>query len=281
MRKYLSLFLVLQLLVVLLSMNLIVAASGTYAIVTEERGFITIKGSAFILIEDHIITVKADDIYIYGARVRTDDFYIYSDYLYAYQEGDTLWAGETLGVTPPPEELEEILYIEGEGVGGLYFVNAYTGEVEMSWETRAGGAWLFGGGKVAFTIVDGMLYFPGKIVLLRRSAITAIVDFKPDTLNLKSKGNYITVYIELPSGYDIREVDPSSIKLDNSVPALPKFASIGDHDNDGIQDLMVKFDRNLVKESLGGKGTGEVTVTITGTLADGTPFEGVDKIRII
>jgi len=47
--------------------------------------------------------------------------------------------------------------------------------------------------------------------------ITAIIDFDPDTLNLKSEGRWVTVYIELPNGYDVSEIDVPSIKLNDFV----------------------------------------------------------------
>jgi hypothetical protein len=76
------------------------------------------------------------------------------------------------------------------------------------------------------------------------------IDFDPDTLNLKHKGKYVTVYIELPSGYDITQIDASTILLNRVVPTELHPTELGDYDFDGIPDLMVKFDRSLVGEIL-------------------------------
>jgi len=104
-----------------------------------------------------------------------------------------------------------------------------------------------------------------------------LIDFDPDTLNLKSKGKFVTVYIELPEGYDIGQIDISTILLNDSVSPLAKPIEIGDYDKDGITDLMVKFDRAAVQGML---TLGEqVEITISGEVA-GIVFEGHDNIRV-
>jgi hypothetical protein len=107
--------------------------------------------------------------------------------------------------------------------------------------------------------------------------ITATVDIAPDTLNLKSKGKWITCYIELPEGYNVSDVDVSTIMLNDTISAELHPMEIGDCDDDGILDLMVKFDRQTAMVLL---SVGEATLTVTGEV-DGTPFEGSDTIRVI
>lgn len=106
--------------------------------------------------------------------------------------------------------------------------------------------------------------------------VHATVDIKPDTLNLKSKSKRITAYIELPEGYNVDDVDIYTVTLNNTGQAELHPAKIGDYDNDGVLDLMVKFDRVLVVDLL---SVGEATLTITGEVA-GTPFQGSDTIRV-
>jgi parallel beta-helix repeat protein len=112
--------------------------------------------------------------------------------------------------------------------------------------------------------------------------INASTSMEPAILNLKLKSKWITAYIELPQGYDVSDIDVSSIMLNDTVPAEPKPTAIGDHDNDGVPDLMVKFDRNAVSELILSKGImyGNVTLTVTGKLNNGTQFEGSDTIRV-
>jgi len=104
------------------------------------------------------------------------------------------------------------------------------------------------------------------------------VDLDPDTLNLKSKGKFVTVYIELPPGYDVGQIDVSSILLNGTVPALSRPTQVGDNDSDGVPDLMVKFHRTAVQEIL--TVGEEVGITIRGEIA-GIVFEGSDTIKVI
>ncbi|MHA2003126.1 MAG: hypothetical protein ACW960_03370 [Candidatus Thorarchaeota archaeon] len=132
-------------------------------------------------------------------------------------------------------------------------------------------AWMGSGGT---TGSDNEIFIAGL-------ASTSDVDFDPNTLNLESKGKWVTVYIELPveDEYTAEAIDVSTLLLNGQIPAELKPYAIGDYDADGIIDLMVKFDRSAVQAIL--EVGEEVTVTITGTLSDGSQFEGHDIIRVI
>lgn len=130
------------------------------------------------------------------------------------------------------------------------------------------------------------------------------LDVDPYTLNLDSEGKWVTVYIELPEGYDVSNIDTESIELATEVVILTNEVeveefmvhiasgaptAIGDYDDDGIPDLMVKFDRAELVEYLGkaeldsvdGLKFYDVMLTVTGALTDGTPFLGSDTIKVI
>ncbi len=116
--------------------------------------------------------------------------------------------------------------------------------------------------------------------------LLATVDVNPDTLNLKSKGRWITVYIELPEGYDVNDIDVSTILLNDTVKAESHPICVADHDGDGIPDLMVKFNRQEVIDLIKPTGNenskfGTVTLTITGKLYNEIPFEGSDVIKVL
>lgn len=107
------------------------------------------------------------------------------------------------------------------------------------------------------------------------------IDFDPNTLNLKSKGVVVTVYIELPESYNITQIDVSSIRLNGTIPALSRPLNIDDYDGDGMPDLMVKFDRTLVVSLFMGDNFSEnPIIEVTGIVA-GLHFKGTDKIKII
>jgi hypothetical protein len=131
------------------------------------------------------------------------------------------------------------------------------------------------GGNGAYLGTDGEpgSYYTEKMIM------DATVDIDPDTLNLKSKGNFITAYIELPGDYDPSNILLSTLMLNDSVPAELHPADVGDYDSDNIPDLMVKFPRSEVQAIL---GVGlQVEVTVSGEYSDGTLFSGTDKIRVI
>jgi len=114
-------------------------------------------------------------------------------------------------------------------------------------------------------------------------SITAITDIDPNTLNLKSNGNWITGYIELAEEYDVNDIDVSAVMLNGTVPAELNLLEVGDHDGDGVFDLMVKFNRTEVSQYICEVQKiehGIVTLTIKGELYDGATFEGSDMIRV-
>lgn len=102
------------------------------------------------------------------------------------------------------------------------------------------------------------------------------IDIKPDTLNLQSKGKWITCYIWLPEEYDVADIDLDSIFLNEEIGA--DWSWIDEEE----QMLMVKFSRLDVKEMLVELGLlGDVELTVSGELTDGTKFEDSDTIRVI
>jgi len=114
--------------------------------------------------------------------------------------------------------------------------------------------------------------------------IAATVDIDPDTLNPGSQGNFVTAYIELPEGWDVVEIDVSTVTLevvgvDGSVPAAPSPTAVGDEDEDGIPDRMVKFNREAVVALLDG-WTGDITFRVKGEVS-GSAFAGTDSITLL
>ncbi len=121
------------------------------------------------------------------------------------------------------------------------------------------------------------------------TTLLPLIDIDPDTLNMKSHGKWITVYITLPEGFDIGTIDTSSIAITSLIgdtcdseytqEADPSFVpQVGDRDEDGIPDLTVKFDRQVLLANL---CLDDVSITIEGELTTGELFSGTDSIRII
>jgi hypothetical protein len=124
--------------------------------------------------------------------------------------------------------------------------------------------------------------------------LQAIIDVTPGNLNLLGKGKFITVYIELEEnevGFTVDDIDKSTIYLKQvNMMMCPKGEKIypvgpiayGDYDEDGIDDLMVKFNRQTIINLLlaGGLDSEEASICVAGELYDGTKFGGKDAIRV-
>ena len=129
-----------------------------------------------------------------------------------------------------------------------------------------------------FVAFNSLEYPPAATLTILAVPEFTTIDIEPDTLNLKSKGKWITAYIELPDGYDVNNIDVSTVMLEDQVQTEARPTEIGDYDNDDIADLMVKFDRQKLISLL---EVGDAELTVAGELCDGTPFEGSDTIRVI
>ena len=121
------------------------------------------------------------------------------------------------------------------------------------------------------------------------SVVTAAVHFDPCALNLRSKGKWITAYIQLPEDHSPADIVASTVLLNDTIsPVLdPKYGFVEkangylvDRNGDGVIERMLKFDRASVVSLIrqGGGMRREVSISITGELEDGTTFEGIVSV---
>ena len=104
------------------------------------------------------------------------------------------------------------------------------------------------------------------------SPLQAEARIVPRTINLASKGKSITCYIWLPEDYNVTDIDPNSIVLENGIE--PDEFSVKEE----RQVAVLSFSREDVQAIL---DIGETELTITGRLTDGNIFEGTDTIKVI
>ena len=134
---------------------------------------------------------------------------------------------------------------------------------------------------LAFCILLFTLFIGGVPANASGRTLPAVVKVKPETLMLTAKGHKVTAYIELSAPYDVADINIGTVVLrvnGNEIAAKSKPFRIGDFNKDGVLDLMVKFDRQVLQSHL---FTGTQTLTVSGELADGEAFSGTDTIKAI
>jgi hypothetical protein len=104
------------------------------------------------------------------------------------------------------------------------------------------------------------------------TSIQAEVRITPRTINLASKGKWLTCYIWLPDNYSVTDIDSNATFLFGKIQAESVQVS------EKQQVAIAEFSREEVQTIL---NIGEVELSIIGWLIDGTIFEGRDVIRVV
>jgi hypothetical protein len=113
----------------------------------------------------------------------------------------------------------------------------------------------------------------------RSTGIEARLFIFPRIMNLESEGKWVTAWVLFPTGHDAREIDASTIMLNDTVPQAR-------HVNLGTRLLIVKFDRNQTASYILGSVKTKaryltVVLTISGSFKDGASFQGHSRIGVI
>jgi len=98
----------------------------------------------------------------------------------------------------------------------------------------------------------------------------------PDTLNLETGSAWVNCSITLPEGYNASDIDSSTILLNGTITADLGSLSVQD------SQLLTRFNKTLVSNLILSKGImyGNVTLTVTAQLYNGTMFNGNDTIGV-
>jgi hypothetical protein len=109
--------------------------------------------------------------------------------------------------------------------------------------------------------------------------VEASVEFSPETLNLSSRGRWFRAYIEPVDG-SAGDIQLSSVLLNDQVPAEAHGWELEDSDDDGLLELMVRFDREQVA-GLIDPAAEEAELTITAIESGNTIYEGSGTIKVV
>lgn len=132
--------------------------------------------------------------------------------------------------------------------------------------------------------------------IIAEEAVAVPFDIKPGScpnpLNPKSNG-VLPAAILGTAEFDLSSVDPASVRLEGVAPLRWNLEDVGtpvrpkdecdctELEGDGNIDLTLKFKTQELVDALGPLTTGgELVLTVTGALTDGTPFEGRDCVVI-
>jgi len=223
---------------------------------------------------------------------------IVGTYMSGFYQYSFLYNGETLTTLPGYSVMA--MGIDGNNIVGYsgwgYDIHGYLyngTSVTILDMPGAARTWLLGidGNTIVGFYEDASGTIHGLIYTIAEPAIEAIVAFNPDTLNknIKVQGQYVTACITLPEGYDVSWIDASTIAITSLTGTdyqtdyyqavnLNFTPQLGDHDEDGIPDLTVKFSRQELVANL---WVDDVAITVEGNLFSGEPFNGIGHIRVI
>lgn len=191
-------------------------------------------------------------------------------------------------IGPNPAQLGEEVGFAGHGedpdVGDS--IIAYNWRSDLDGFLNAGSSFTMS----ALSTGDHMIYFmvmdndslwsqedSAALEVFEPGPLVATIDVDPNSLNLRSRGRWITCYIELPEGYNVNDIDLASVRFENTLPAEERPYGVDDEDEDGIADLMVKFNRAAAGSLLTMGDSVEVTVS---GMVLGEMFAGTDIIRV-
>jgi hypothetical protein len=183
----------------------------------------------------------------------------------------------------------------GNGFYGIYFFDG-TETIQLSGSDSYEFSPSIWGSNVVWVKTRDLSFDLRDLFMASRCPIEVAVDIKPqlcpNPLNVKSKGVF-DVAVLGSYDFDVRDIDVSTITLEGVAPIRSRCkdetgpvvagqeCECSPKKKDGFLDLTMKFDTEQIAAVLGEVSDGDRwTLTLTGTLQDGTEINGSDCIEI-
>jgi hypothetical protein len=216
-------------------------------------------------------------------RFRTYDSTIINIYGGELEKRIDMWHSSTLNI------YSGTVFLDNPGISGASTLNIYGGDIFMGAPKAGGSSTInvygydfseFPAFSLTGFLADGspfefveLTYAQSHMnLILVSEPLVAKIDIHPDTLNLASKGSWINCRISLPVDCNATGINPDSVLLEGRVKADSILF------NEQQQTAIAKFNRSDAQEIL---DIGEIELTVTGHLVDGTYFAGIDTIKVI
>jgi hypothetical protein len=105
------------------------------------------------------------------------------------------------------------------------------------------------------------------------------LELAPRTIHAGTRTPWIRAALQLPSDHDPRDVVVDTVSIDRMLFAAPEWHQIRDTNGDGVDEIIVKFDREEFLRLF--PVDGFVTVTVTGEVEGRTWFAGAETLRVL
>jgi len=111
-----------------------------------------------------------------------------------------------------------------------------------------------------------------------RNKIQASVKIDPGWIDLGDNDKWITLYIELPADLAVEDIEVSTLSLNDTLAPKKNQIFVGDYDEDGVSEMMLKFSKLKAAQVL--QSGEDVELTVSGKLKNGIPFEGQSTLTV-
>jgi nitrous oxidase accessory protein NosD len=110
-----------------------------------------------------------------------------------------------------------------------------------------------------------------------RNRLQALLYLDPSSFSPVDRKEKLRVCIRLPAEIPVENIDPETVRLNESLLAEKNGFELEDTDGDGISEMWVEFNGKMADRIL--PGGPEIEIIVTGRLKNGLPFAGQTRLK--